>query len=62
MGHGGLSKIVAVTGEEKAQALVRLRAGDRPIPGSRLLCERACCLPIAAAAARLGSDKKWRRK
>jgi 6-phosphogluconolactonase len=47
-----------VTGGEKAQTLVRLRDGDRSIPGSRVLRERALVLADRAAAARLGNEEK----
>jgi 6-phosphogluconolactonase len=47
-----------VTGEEKAQTLVRLRAGDRSIPGSRVRQDRALVLADRAAADRLGSSEK----
>src|SRR5215475_13221308 len=47
-----------VTGKEKAQTLVRLRAGDRSIPGSRVRQDRALVLADRAAADRLGSSKK----
>jgi 6-phosphogluconolactonase len=47
-----------VTGGEKAQTLVRLRDGDRSIPGSRVLRERALVLADRAAAARLGNKEK----
>jgi 6-phosphogluconolactonase len=47
-----------VTGGDKAQTLVRLRDGDRSIPGSRVLRERALVLADRAAAARLGNKEK----
>jgi 6-phosphogluconolactonase len=47
-----------VTGEEKASTLVRLRAGDRSIPGSRVRQDRALVLADRAAADRLGSSEK----
>jgi 6-phosphogluconolactonase len=47
-----------VTGGEKAEALVRLRDGDRSIPGSRVHQNRALVLADRAAAARLGSAEK----
>jgi len=47
-----------VTGGDKAQTLVRLRDGDRSIPGSRVLRERALVLADRAAAARLGNREK----
>jgi 6-phosphogluconolactonase len=47
-----------VTGGDKAQTLVRLRDGDRSIPGSRVLRERALVLADRAAAARLGNEEK----
>ncbi len=47
-----------VTGGDKAQTLVRLRDGDRSIPGSRVLGERALVLADRAAAARLGNKEK----
>jgi 6-phosphogluconolactonase len=47
-----------VTGAEKAQMLVRLRDGDRSIPGSRVRRDRALVLADRAAAARLGNEEK----
>ena len=47
-----------VTGGEKAEALVRLRDGDRCIPGSRVRRNDALVLADRAAAARLGSEEK----
>ena len=47
-----------VTGGEKAEALVRLRDGDRSIPGSRVRRNDALVLADRAAAARLGSEEK----
>ena len=47
-----------VTGGEKAEALVRLRAGDRSIPGSSVRRNDALVLADRAAAARLGSEEK----
>ena len=47
-----------VTGGDKAQTLVRLCDGDRSIPGSRVLRERALVLADRAAAARLGNKEK----
>jgi 6-phosphogluconolactonase len=47
-----------VTGGEKAEALVRLRDGDRSIPGSRVRRNGALVLADRAAAARLGSEEK----
>jgi 6-phosphogluconolactonase len=47
-----------VTGGEKAQALVRLRDGDRSIPGARVRQDRALVLADRAAAERLGSSDK----
>jgi 6-phosphogluconolactonase len=47
-----------VTGGEKAEALVRLRDGDRSIPGSRVRRNDALVLSDRAAAARLGSEEK----
>jgi 6-phosphogluconolactonase len=47
-----------VTGGEKAQTLVRLRDGDRSIPGSRVRRDRALVLADRAAAARLGNEEK----
>jgi 6-phosphogluconolactonase len=47
-----------VTGGDKAQTLVRLRDGDRSIPGSCVLRERALVLADRAAAARLGNKEK----
>ena len=47
-----------VTGREKAEALVRLRDGDRSIPGSRVRRNDALVLADRAAAARLGSEEK----
>jgi 6-phosphogluconolactonase len=47
-----------VTGGEKAQTLVRLRDGDRSIPGSRVRRDRALVLADRAAAARLGKEEK----
>jgi 6-phosphogluconolactonase len=47
-----------VTGGEKAQTLVRLREGDRSIPASRVLRDRALVLADRAAAARLGNEEK----
>jgi 6-phosphogluconolactonase len=47
-----------VTGGEKAQTLVRLRDGDRSIPGSRVRQDRALVLADRAAAARLNSNEK----
>jgi len=48
-----------VTGGEKAEALVRLRDGDRSIPGSRVRQNGALVLADRAAAARLSSEEKW---
>ena len=48
-----------VTGGEKAEALVRLRDGDRSIPGSRVRQNGALVLADRAAAARLGSHEKF---
>src|ERR1700756_32893 len=45
-----------VTGGEKAEALVRLRDGDRSIPGSRVSQKGALVLADRAAAARLGTE------
>jgi 6-phosphogluconolactonase len=39
-----------VTGEEKADALRRLRAGDRSVPGGRVSTENALLIADAAAA------------
>jgi 6-phosphogluconolactonase len=47
-----------VTGGDKAQTLVRLRDGDRSIPGSRVRRDRALVLADRAAAARLGNKEK----
>ena len=47
-----------VTGGEKAEALVRLRDGDRSIPGSRVRRNDALVLADRAAAALLGSEEK----
>ena len=47
-----------VSGGEKAQTLVRLRDGDRSIPGSRVRRDRALVLADRAAAARLGNEEK----
>ena len=47
-----------VTGREKAEALVRLRDGDRSIPGSRVSQKGALVLADRAAAARLGTEEK----
>jgi 6-phosphogluconolactonase len=47
-----------VTGGEKAQMLVRLRDGDRSIPGSHVRRDRALVLADRAAAARLGNEEK----
>jgi 6-phosphogluconolactonase len=47
-----------ITGGEKAEALVRLRDGDRSIPGSRVRSDRALVLADRAAADRLASDEK----
>ena len=47
-----------VTGGEKAEALARLRYGDRSIPGSRVRQNGALVLADRAAAARLGSHEK----
>ena len=47
-----------VTGGEKAEALVRLRDGDRSIPGSRVRRNDALVLADRAAAVRLGSEEK----
>jgi len=47
-----------VTGGEKAEALVRLRDGDRSIPGSSVRRNDALVLADRAAAARLGSEEK----
>ena len=47
-----------VTGGEKAEALVRLRDGDRSIPGSRVSQKGALVLADRAAAARLGTEEK----
>jgi 6-phosphogluconolactonase len=47
-----------VTGGEKAEALVRLRDGDRSIPGSRVRNNDALVLADRAAAARLTATKK----
>jgi 6-phosphogluconolactonase len=47
-----------VTGGEKAEALARLRDGDRSIPGSRVRQNGALVLADRAAAARLGSHEK----
>jgi 6-phosphogluconolactonase len=47
-----------VTGGEKAEALVRLRDGDRSIPGSRVRKNDALVLADRAAAARLTATKK----
>ena len=43
-----------VTGDEKAEMLVRLRDGDRTIPGGRVRQENALVLADRGAAARLG--------
>ena len=48
-----------VTGGEKAEALARLRDGDRSIPGSRVRQNGALVLADRAAAARLGSHEKF---
>ena len=47
-----------VTGGEKAEALARLRDGDRSIPGSRVRQNGALVLVDRAAAARLSSQEK----
>jgi 6-phosphogluconolactonase len=47
-----------VTGGEKAEALVRLRDGDRSIPASRVRQNGALVLADRAAAARLGSEEQ----
>ena len=47
-----------VTGGEKAEALARLRYGDRSIPGSRVRQNGALVLADRAAAARLRSEEK----
>jgi 6-phosphogluconolactonase len=47
-----------VTGGEKAEALVRLRDGDRSIPGSRVRRHEALVLADRAATGRLSSDEK----
>jgi len=47
-----------VTGGEKAEALVRLRDGDRSIPASRVRRDRALIVADRAAAERLGTDEK----
>jgi 6-phosphogluconolactonase len=47
-----------VTGGEKAEALARLRDGDRSIPGSRVRQNGALVLADRAAAARLRSEEK----
>jgi 6-phosphogluconolactonase len=50
-----------VTGEEKADALARLAAGDRSIPAARVAAVRAAVFADEAAAARLPADKRgWR--
>jgi 6-phosphogluconolactonase len=46
-----------VTGGDKAEALVRLRDGDRSIPASRVRRDGALVLADSAAAARLGSSE-----
>jgi hypothetical protein len=43
-----------VTGSEKAGMLVRLRDGDRTIPGGRVCRDNARVLADRGAAARLG--------
>ena len=48
-----------VTGGEKAEALARLRDGDRSIPGSRVRQNGALVLADRAAAARLGSHEQF---
>ena len=48
-----------VTGGEKAEALARLRYGDRSIPGSRVRQNGALVLADRAAAARLGSHEQF---
>jgi 6-phosphogluconolactonase len=51
-----------VTGGEKAEALVRLRDGDRSIPASRVRRDRALILADRAAAERLGGNASTTRK
>jgi 6-phosphogluconolactonase len=47
-----------VTGGEKAEVLLRLRDGDRSIPGSRVRRNGALVLADRAAAARLGGEER----
>jgi len=47
-----------VTGGEKAEALVRLRDGDRSIPAARVRQDRALILADRAAAGQLGTKEK----
>jgi 6-phosphogluconolactonase len=50
-----------VTGEEKADALAKLVAGDRGIPAGRVASVRAAVFADEAAAAKLPPDKRgWR--
>jgi len=50
-----------VTGREKAEALVRLNAGDPSIPASGVRRDRALVLADRAAAAALDTSEKWER-
>jgi hypothetical protein len=47
-----------LTGGEKAEVLLRLRDGDRSIPGSRVRRNGALVLADRAAAARLGGEER----
>lgn len=50
-----------VTGEEKADALARLVAGDRGIPAGRVAAVRAAVFADEAAAAKVPEDRRgWR--